>query len=70
MTKERIFDVIPIYENEMYPTKDEIWHYKCERHTEIGEGELYSLFSTIKRKFSNCKVVIILERGMVIKVLW
>ena len=65
MTKERIFDIIPIYENEMYPTKDGIFHYKFE----IREDELPILFLNIKRKFSECKTIIIIERGMVIKVL-
>lgn len=65
MERERIFDIIPIYENEMYPTKDGIWHYKCE----IREDKLPILFLNIKRKFSECKAIIIIEKGMVIKVL-
>ena len=67
---EIILDVIPIYINEMYPTKEAIWHFK----TGIEDGEdrvflLNNVIQEIKHKFSDCNAVIILEKGKVIEVL-
>ena len=67
---EIVLDVIPIYINEMYPTKEGIWHFK----TGIEEGEnrvflLNNVIQEIKHKFADCNTVIILEKGKVIEVL-
>ena len=71
MDKEEIqLDVIPIYKNEMYSTKDMIWHFKAD----IKEGTdreylLNRMIEEIKHKYSDYDAVIILEKGMVIEVL-
>lgn len=67
---EIVLDVIPIYINEMYPTKEGIWHFE----TRIEEGEnrvflLNNVIQEIKHKFSDCNAVIVLEKGKVIEVL-
>ena len=72
MNKEEIqLDVIPIYKNEMYPTKDMIGHFKADIKTGTDrEYLLKRMIEEIKYKFSDYNAVIILEKGMVIEVLW
>jgi len=68
--KEIVLNVIPIYINEMYPTKEGIWHYRGEIEKE--EDRVYllnNMIMEIKHKFSDCNAVIILEKGKVIEVL-
>lgn len=71
MNKEEIeLDVIPIYKNEMYPTKDMIWHFKADIKTGTDREYLLNrMFEEIKYKFSDYNAVVILEKGMVIEVL-
>lgn len=67
---EIVLDVIPIYINEMYPTKEAIWHFRVEIEKE--EDRVYCLnnmIMEIEHKFSDCNAVIILEKGKVIEVL-
>ena len=67
---EIVLDVIPIYINEMYPTKEAIWHFRGEIEKE--EDRVYllnNMLMEIKHKFSDCNAVIILEKGKVIEVL-
>lgn len=72
MTKknEIVLDVIPIYINEMYPTKEAIWHFRTDYKTETDRVYfLNNMIQEIKHKFSDCNAVIILEKGKVIEVL-
>lgn len=67
---EIVLDVIPIYINEMYPTKEAIWHFRADIKTGTDkEYQLNNMFMEIKHKFSDCNAVIILEKGKVIEVL-
>lgn len=68
--KEIILDVIPIYKNEMYPTKDMIWYFKA--NIKSGTDREYLLdrmIEEIKYKFSDYNAVIILEKGKVIEII-
>ena len=67
---EIILDVIPIYVNEMYPTKKGIWHFKNENKNNIEKEKIIEyMIQEISLKFSDCNAVIILEKGKVIEVL-
>lgn len=70
ITEEIILDVIPIYKNEMYPTKKGIWHFKTD--IKIGtdkEYQIKNMIIEIKRKLWDCNTIIILEKGKVIEIL-
>ena len=68
--EEIILDIIPIYKNEMYPTKDMIWHIKSKiKNSEEREYLLNRMIEEIRHKFSDYNAVIILEKGMVIEIL-
>ena len=63
-------DIIPIYKNEMYPTKKEMWHLENENPNNISKYILLNyMFEEIKHKFWNYDVVIILEKGKVIEII-
>lgn len=64
---EIILDVIPIYKNEMYPTKEGIWHFHNKSY---GNGEFMKekMMDEIRHKFSDCNAIIILEKGKVIEI--
>lgn len=63
-------DIIPIYKNEMYPTKKEMWHFKNENPNNIPKDiVLKYMYEEIKHKFWDYDVVIILEKGKVIKII-
>jgi len=67
---EIILDVVPIYKNEIYPTTDMIWHFKNEN--KVGHKKelvINFMIEEIRHKFSDCNIVIILEKGKVIEVL-
>lgn len=66
-----ILDVIPIYKNEMYPTKEGIWHFKSGNENNIIEKEkiIDYMIQEIRLKFSDYNAVIILEKGKVIEIL-
>lgn len=67
---EIVLDVIPIYINEMYPTKEAIWHFRNENIIGVKEEiEKEFMIEEIRRQFSDCNAVIILEKGKVIEVL-
>lgn len=61
-----ILDIIPIYKNEMYPTKEAIWHYAI-----LNEPPYIReiAFQEIKHQFADCDTIIVLEKGMVIEIL-
>lgn len=67
--KEIILDVIPLYINEMYPTKDGIWHFRIEAENENRLQILNKMIEEIRHKFSDYNAVIILEKGKVIEIL-
>lgn len=70
MNEEIILDVIPIYKNEMYPTKEGVWHIRTDIRTESErEDTLNKMIMRIKREFSGCTAIIIIEKGIVIEVL-
>ena len=67
---EIVLDVIPIYINEMYPTKEAIWHFRNSNIRGVKEEiEKNLMIEEIRRHFSDCNAVIILEKGKVIEVL-
>lgn len=67
---EIVLDVIPIYKNEMYPTKKEIWHFKKEIHNNISKYTvIICMLNEIMHKFWDYDVVIILEKGKVIEII-
>ena len=61
---ETILDVIPVYKNEMYPTKDSIYHFR--NRSEVPKEYM---IQEISNKFFDCDCVIILENGKVIDIL-
>ena len=68
--KEIILDVIPIYKNEMYPTKDMIWHFKADIKSGTDREYLLNrMIEEIRYKYNDYNAVIILEKGMVIEIL-
>lgn len=68
--KEIILDVIPIYINEMYPVKEEIWHFKNKNENNVKKETVINfMIEEIKLKFSDYNAVIILEKGKVIEIL-
>lgn len=61
-------DVIPIYKNEMYPTKKEIWHFENENPNNISKDiVLKYMYEEIRHKFWDYDVVLVLEKGKVIE---
>lgn len=67
---EIVLDVIPIYINEMYPTKEAIWHFRTDIKTGTDrEYQLNNMLMEIKHKLSDCNSIIIVEKGKVIEVL-
>ena len=69
MKKSKIqLDIIPIYENEMFPTKEQLFHYKTELY-ENEEQTLLMMIERIKRDLWEYDCLIILKDGLVIKTL-
>ena len=63
-------DVIPIHKNDMYPTKQEIWHFKNENPNNISKNNVLKyMCEEIKQKFCNFDVVVVLEKGKVIEII-
>lgn len=70
ITEEIILDVIPIYKNEMYPTKEGVWHFKADIKTGTDrEYLLNEMLREIKHKFQDYSAVIVLEKGRVIDII-
>lgn len=65
---EILLDVIPVYKNEMYPTKDSIYHFKNKSKVP-KEVLIKYMIQEISHKFFDCDCVIILEKGKVIDIL-
>lgn len=62
--EKNIFDVIPIEIGEMYPKKEEIWHFKNK--TECSD---YKMIENIKENFERLTKYshgIILKNGMIV----
>ena len=67
---EIVLDVIPIYKNEMYPTKQGIWHFRNENPNNISKDfVLKYVYEEIRQKFWDYDIVIILEKGKVIEII-
>ena len=67
---EIVLDVVPIYINEMYPTKEGIWHFRADIKTGTDrEYLLNNMLMEIKHKFADCNSIIVVEKGKVIEVL-
>lgn len=67
---EIVLDIIPIYKNEMYPTKQGIWHFKNENPNNISKDIVINyILNKIKHKFWNYDVVVVLEKGKVIEII-
>lgn len=70
ITEEIILDIIPIYKNEMYQTKEGIWHFKADIKTGTDkEYQIKNMIIEIKHKFCDCNAIVILEKGKVIEIL-
>lgn len=71
--EEIVLDIIPIYTNEMYPTKEGIFHYRYryvdKKEKKEKESILNYMIDEIQHQFSDCNAVIILEKGKVIEIL-
>lgn len=68
--EEIILDVIPIYINEIYPSKDKIWKFKGKITKNRNRVQtLDEMIKQIKHRYCTCNAVIILEQGKVIEVL-
>lgn len=65
---EIILDVVPVYKNEMYPTKDAIYHFKNVSKAPKDVIIKY-MVTEISNQFFDCDCVIILEQGKVIEIL-
>lgn len=67
-----ILDIIPIYENEMYPEKEGIYHFGCTIDS-IEKNMIQALkermIQEIRHQFFGYDCVIILEKGKVISIL-
>ena len=69
MKKSEIqLDIIPIYENEMFPTKEQLFHYKTELY-ENEEQTLLMMIERIRYELWEYDCLIILKDGLVIKTL-
>ena len=81
VTKEIKLDILPIYENEKFPTVKDIWHYETERielkdkiidlnerkaHEQI---HLERMMHEIKRSFCDADAIVIIRNAIVIKVI-
>lgn len=67
---EIVLDVIPIYKNEMYPTKQGIWHFRNENFNNIAKDIVVKfMYEEIKQKFWDYDVVLVLEKGKVIEII-
>lgn len=67
---EIVLDVIPIYKNEMYPTKQGIWHFRNENFNNIAKDIVVRfMYEEIKQKFWDYDVVLVLEKGKVIEII-
>lgn len=67
---EIVLDVIPIYKNEMYPTKQGIWHFRNENFNNIAKDIVVRfMYEEIEQKFWDYDVVLVLEKGKVIEII-
>ena len=70
MEEEITLDIIPIYKNEIYPTKDMIHHIKMILKSNIDKSkQLEIMLQQIKYMFNDYDAVIVLEKGKVIEIL-
>lgn len=67
---EILLDIIPIYNNEMIPTRDNYWHIKSKIHGDMTKEQCIEIMvEESKYKFQEYDGIIIIENGMVIKIL-
>lgn len=67
---EILLDLIPIYNNEMIPTRDDYWHIKSKIYKDMTKEQcIETMVEELKYKFQECDGIIIIENGMVIKIL-
>lgn len=70
MGEEITLDIIPIYKNKMYPTKDMIYYTKTKLNPNRDKSmQLEIMLQQIKCIFNNYDTLIILEKGIVIEIL-
>lgn len=70
MEEEITLDIIPIYKNEMYPTKDMIYYTKTKLNPNRDKSmQLEIMLQQIKYMFNDYDTVIVLEKGKVIEIL-
>ena len=69
MLRERIeLDVIPIYIDEIYPTREQIFHVRDDNDAP-RDIRLNCIYDELKQRFFDSNVIIVIENGMVINVL-
>ena len=61
-------DVVPIYKNEIYPTKKEIWHFINDDNAP-RKIKLEYMFIEIEHKFFDSDCIVIIENGKVIEII-
>lgn len=67
---EILLDIIPIYNNEMIPTRDNYWHIKSKIYKDMTKEQCIEMMvKELKYKFQEYDGIIIIENGMVIKIL-
>ena len=68
--EEITLDVIPIYKNEIFPTKNEYMHFVNKKEESISKTKILEhMIDKIRDMFSECNCVIILEKEKVIEIL-
>ena len=67
--EEISLDVIPIYKNETFPTKNEWFHFTKKKEESISKTTILEhMIQQIRNMFYECDCVIILEKGKVIEI--
>lgn len=67
--EEITLDVIPIYKNEIFPTKNEYMHFVNKKEKSISKARILEhMIGQISDMFYECDCVIVLEKGKVIEI--
>jgi hypothetical protein len=64
MDKKEIFDVIPIQIGEMYPKKEQIWHF--ENNSNCSDDKMIEEIKINFERITNYEQGIILKNGMIV----
>lgn len=61
---DNVFDVIPIQIGEMYPKKEQIWHFKND--SGISDDKFLEEIKWNFERITHCEQGIILKQGMIV----